>query len=87
MELIDKAGAEIFLDRGDAAADANVLAARRRLRLLECGLDPIRNEVKVVWPCMTMGLRALDGNCYYSVITIEPSPPAAAAAPPLEAGP
>src|SRR5262249_35495337 len=46
MHLVDQPGPQIFLDGGDAAAEADILAAGGFESALERGLDAIGDEVK-----------------------------------------
>src|SRR5262244_401752 len=46
MHLIDQPGPQIFLDGGDAAAEADILAAGAFEGALERGLDAIGDKVK-----------------------------------------
>ena len=44
LELVDEAGSQVLVDGVGSAADRDVLAAGRRLRLLERRLDPVGHE-------------------------------------------
>src|SRR6185295_12438449 len=44
MELVDESGPQILPDGGDAAAQADILAAGRVPRLLERGVNPLGDE-------------------------------------------
>src|ERR1700730_716232 len=46
MQFVEQARPQILPDNGDAAADANVLAAGRLDRLFQCRLDAIGYEMK-----------------------------------------
>ena len=46
MHLVDPAGAQILFYRGNAAAEANVLAFRGALCLVQSGFDAVGHEVK-----------------------------------------
>ena len=46
MHLVDAAGLQVLPDRGDAAAEADVAAARRLARALERGLDAVGDEME-----------------------------------------
>src|ERR1700722_15243040 len=46
MQFVDEAVAQILLDGGHAAAQPDVLVARRLLSPLQRGLDPVGDEVE-----------------------------------------
>ena len=46
IQLIDKSGAKILANRGDAAADTNVFPIRGRRGFLKGAVDSIRHEMK-----------------------------------------
>jgi hypothetical protein len=46
VHLVEQPGREVLLHGAGAAGDRDILVARRRARLLERGLDPVREEVE-----------------------------------------
>ena len=58
VQLVDQPGAQVLPDRGHAAAEADVAAAGRVVRLPQRGLDAVGDEVKLVPPSIVSGARA-----------------------------